>query len=134
MTERKQERKRRLRGMELLKDLIVTQQGFVLISPMHIRCFQYLGQDPNFIYRAEMAEALSQIKMKPQTSPGPSPNRKSESPKNEQFEYLSADMFQASYSEEIQYFINDNDTLVRLKGITTCAKLMCHKLIQTTYF
>ena len=43
-------------------------------------------------------------------------------------------MFRASYSEEIQYFINDNDTLVRLKGITTCAKLMCHKLIQTTYF
>ena len=75
MTERKQERKRRIRGMELLKDLIVTQQGFILISPMHIRCFQYLGQDPNFIYRAEMAEVLSQIKMKPQTSPGPSPMR-----------------------------------------------------------
>ena len=39
------------------------------------------------------------------------------------FEYISTTTFQDNYTEELQYFINDNDSLVKLKGLASSAKL-----------
>jgi len=58
MVDRKQEKRRRLRGCELMKDLVQTQGGHILCSQIHIKYFLALSQDPNFIYRADMAAAL----------------------------------------------------------------------------
>ena len=61
MIDRKQEKRRRIRGMELMCDLMKTQRGSVIISSSHKKYFHILSEDSNFIYRAEMAACLGNI-------------------------------------------------------------------------
>jgi hypothetical protein len=77
-----------------------------------------------------MAEALGNIKLKT------SPTRSTESPiKSKEFDeddidYISQPLFQTTYADEISYFINDNDNLVKLKGLSSCSKLLSEKYID----
>lgn len=61
MSERKQDRKRRLRGLDLAKDLNLTQFSNILISAGHKKMFAMIQTDPNFIYRVEMAASIGNI-------------------------------------------------------------------------
>ena len=61
MIDRKQEKRRRTRGCELMRDLFKTQAGDILCQQFHIKQFLALGQESNFIYRAEMAAAIGNI-------------------------------------------------------------------------
>ncbi len=61
MTDRKQEKKRRLRGAQLVRDLMITQGSSIFQIPEHKKQFCLLAQEMDFNYRAEMAEALGKV-------------------------------------------------------------------------
>jgi len=65
MIDRKQERQRRIRGCQLLKDLTQTQGAHVLMMKEHIYLFENLARESLFIFRAEMAESLGNILIQP---------------------------------------------------------------------
>lgn len=63
MLDRKQERTRRIRGSNLMRDLMTTLGSHILTSQESIKHFQALTRETNFIFRAEMAEALGNIRI-----------------------------------------------------------------------
>ena len=63
MVERKQEKKRRKAGCNLMRDLCITQRSGIVTSVLFFKHFILLSRDSNFNYRTEMAIAISNLIM-----------------------------------------------------------------------
>jgi hypothetical protein len=61
MLDRKSEKVRRIWGSNIMRDLVKTQCSSILKNPEHMKQFKVFSNDHNFIFRAEMAEALGEI-------------------------------------------------------------------------
>ena len=108
MTDRKQEKTRRIWGSNLMRDLQITSGSHILTSPEHIKQFQAMTRETNFIFRAEMAESLGNMMYF-----------------NDLQQWaIKKDEFQEFYMDELIDLINDSDNMVRLKAFQSVAKLV----------
>lgn len=78
-----------------MRDIIKTQNGKVLCSPVHLKLFQMISSDSNFIYRAEMASSLANIPICDNANAS-----------------ISKEQFEEAYKEELMELLNDNDNIV----------------------
>lgn len=101
MIDRKQEKRRRMRGTELIVNLLQTQSQATLSHPTFLKLFETLCQDNNFIFRVEMAEALGQIK------------------DDSELEdiALTKEDFAEGYYLTLMELVSDSDNMVKIKAL-----------------
>ena len=61
MVERKQEKKRRIQGCHLMRDLCLSQGSHITTSDNFFKHMVLLSRDTNFNYRAEIVEAFGKM-------------------------------------------------------------------------
>jgi hypothetical protein len=61
MVERKQEKKRRIQGCHLMRDLCLNQGSHITTSDNFFKHVILLSRDSNFNYRAEMVETFGKM-------------------------------------------------------------------------
>ena len=99
-----------------MRDLILTQGNSVLISQDHIKQFMVFTRETNFIYRAEMAEALGNMLCVR--------NQNEESNEGTLNNYgITKQEFQEFYYDEFVDLLHDSDNLVKIKSLEAAAKL-----------
>jgi DNA-binding GntR family transcriptional regulator len=91
-----------------MRDLMITQCSTILLAPEHIKQFQALSREHNFIFRAEMAESLGNIKKK----------------SFDQEWGMTKEEFQEHYFDELLDLVNDSDNMVRIKALKTVGNII----------
>lgn len=106
MIDRKQEKTRRVRGSNLMRDLMTTQGAVVLTLPEHFKLFQNLSRETNFYFRTDMAESLGHVKCCLRHF------------------NIGKEEFQRIYLDEFMELVSDSDNQVRIKAFEAVARLV----------